>query len=59
MHYLKSSNALVQKVYELDKAGGFRGAGSREAFDFTTQTLAAGSQMLVDLCDTAWLDSTI
>ena len=57
MRYLRASNALVEKVYELDKAGGFRAAGSREAFEFTTQRLAAGSQMLVNLWYTAWLDS--
>ena len=57
MQYLRTSNKLVEKVYELDKAGGFRAAGSREAFDFTAQRLAAGSQMLVNLWYTAWLDS--
>jgi S1/P1 nuclease len=57
MQYLRSSNKLVERVYELDKAGGFRDAGSREAFDFTTERLAAGSQMLVNLWYTAWLDS--
>jgi hypothetical protein len=57
VQYLKNSNNLVARVYELDKAGGLRGAGSREAFDFTTQRLAAGSQMLVNLWYTAWLDS--
>jgi hypothetical protein len=57
MQYLRSSNKLVERVYELDKAGGFRDAGSRGAFDFTTQRLAAGSQMLVNLWYTAWLDS--
>jgi hypothetical protein len=57
MQYLRASNALVEKVYELDKAGGFRDVGSREAFDFTTQRLAAGSQMLVNLWYAAWLAS--
>lgn len=57
MEHLRNSNKLVEKVYELDKAGGFRDAGSHEAFDFTTQRLAAGSQMLVNLWYTAWLDS--
>jgi hypothetical protein len=57
VQYLRASNALVEKVYELDKAGGFRESGSREAFDFTAQRLAAGSQMLVNLWYTAWLDS--
>jgi hypothetical protein len=54
---LRNSNRLVERVYELDKAGAFRDAGSREAFDFTIQRLAAGSQMLVNLWYTAWLDS--
>lgn len=57
MQYLKSSNGFVERVYELDKAGGFRDTGSHEAFEFTTQRLAAGSQMLVNLWYTAWLDS--
>jgi hypothetical protein len=57
VQYLRDSNALVEKVYQLDKAGGFHDAGSREAFEFTTQRLAAGSQMLVNLWYTAWLDS--
>ena len=55
--YLKQSNGLVEKVYALEKAGGFRDKGSPEAFEFTTQRLAAGSQMLVDLWYTAWLES--
>jgi hypothetical protein len=57
VQYLRDSNKLVERVYELDKAGGFRDAGSKEAFVFTTQRLAAGSQMLVNLWYTAWLDS--
>jgi hypothetical protein len=57
IQYLRTSNKLVDKVYELDKNGGFRDAGSREAFDFTRNRLAAGSQMLVNLWYTAWLDS--
>lgn len=57
MQYLRNSNVLVEKVYELDKAGGFRDTGSHEAFDFTTQRLAVGSQMLVNLWYTAWLNS--
>jgi hypothetical protein len=57
IQYLRNSNKLVERVYELDKGGGFRDAGSKEAFDFTTRRLAAGSQMLVNLWYTAWLDS--
>jgi hypothetical protein len=56
--YLKSSHDLVEKVYALDKASGFKETGSKEAFDFTTHRLAAGSQMLLDLWYTAWLEST-
>ena len=55
--YLKSSHDLVENVYSLDKAGGFTGKGSKDAFDFTTNRLAAGSQMLLNLWYTAWLES--
>jgi hypothetical protein len=55
--YLRQSNELVEKVYVIEKAGGFREKGSPEAFEFTTQRLAAGSQMLLDLWYTAWLES--
>jgi hypothetical protein len=55
--YLKESNRQVENVYAIEKAGGFTGKGSPEAFTFTTHRLAAGSQMLVDLWYTAWLDS--
>ena len=57
--YLKSSNQLVEDVYRIDKAGGFNGKGSPEAFKFTTGRLAAGSQMLLDLWYTAWLESGV
>jgi hypothetical protein len=55
--YLRQSNGLVENVYALEKAGGFAGKGSPAAFDFTTHRLAAGSQMLLDLWYTAWLES--
>ena len=57
--YLKESNGLVEKVYALEKAGGFREKGSPEAFDFTTHRLAAASQMLLNLWYTAWLESAV
>ena len=57
--YLKESNRQVETVYAIEKAGGFTGKGSSEAFAFTTRRLAAGSQMLLDLWYTAWLDSAI
>ena len=55
--YLKQSNGLVENAYVLEKAEGFAGKGSPAAFDFTTHRLAAGSQMLLDLWYTAWLES--
>jgi hypothetical protein len=55
--YLRESNRQVETVYALEKAGGFSGKGTPEAFAFTTQRLAAGSQMLLNLWYTAWLDS--
>jgi hypothetical protein len=57
--YLKQSNGLVENVYALEKAGGFTGKGTPAAFDFTAHRLAAGSQMLLDLWYTAWLESAI
>jgi len=57
IEYLKDSNRLVENVYELEKAGGFKDKRSPQAFEFTTHRLATGSQMLLDLWYTAWLDS--
>jgi hypothetical protein len=57
LDYLETSHALVEQVYALDKKGGFNGKGSPEALAFTEKRLAAGSQMLLDLWYTAWLDS--
>jgi hypothetical protein len=56
--YLRQSNGLVENVYTLEKTAGFEGKGSAAAFAFTTQRLAAGSQMLLNLWYTAWLEST-
>ena len=55
--YLKDSHGLVENVYSLEKDGGFTGKGTPAAFDFTTRRLAAGSQMLLNLWYTAWIDS--
>ena len=57
--YLRESNGQVERVYEIEKAGGFSGKGSPEAFAFTTHRLAAGSQELLDLWYTAWVDSAV
>jgi hypothetical protein len=55
--YLRHSNIYVEKVYQLDKAGGFIGAGSPESREFTAERLAAGASMLRDMIYTAWLES--
>ncbi len=55
--YLKESHGLVEDVYSLEKDGGFTGKGTPSAFDFTTRRLAAGSQMLLNLWYTAWIES--
>jgi hypothetical protein len=47
----------VEKVYQLEKAGGFVGAGSPESRDFTAARLAAGASMLRDMVYSAWLES--
>ena len=41
----------------LDKAGGFRKAGTAESRGFTEERLAAGASMLRDMIWTAWLES--
>ena len=55
--YLRHSATYMEKVYQLEKAGGFVGAGSPESREFTAQRLAAGASMLRDMIYTAWLDS--
>ena len=55
--YLRHTATYVEKVYQLDKAGGFAGAGSAESRDFTADRLAAGASMLRDMIYTAWIDS--
>lgn len=57
MAYLRHSNSLVEKVYQLDKQQGFTGAGTPEAKQFTAERLAAGASMLRDLIDSAWIES--
>jgi hypothetical protein len=55
--YLRHTRTYVEKVYQLEKAGGFIGAGTPESRDFTAERLAAGASMLRDMIYTAWLDS--
>ncbi|MGD0786975.1 MAG: S1/P1 nuclease [Terracidiphilus sp.] len=55
--YLRHTNSYVEKVYQLEKAGGFVGAGTPESREFTAERLAAGASMLRDMIYTAWLES--
>jgi hypothetical protein len=55
--YLRHTATYVEKVYQLEKAGGFVGAGSPESRDFTAARLAAGASMLRDMVYSAWLES--
>ena len=57
MGYLRHSNTLVERVYQLEKAHGFEGAGTSEAKQFTAERLAAGASMLSDLIYSAWVES--
>ncbi|WP_188758102.1 S1/P1 nuclease [Edaphobacter acidisoli] len=55
--YLRHSNSLVEKTYQIEKAGGFAGAGTPEGKEFTVQCLADGAIELRDMIYTAWLRS--
>jgi hypothetical protein len=57
MAYLRHTATYVEKVYQLEKAGGFIGAGTPESRGFTAARLAAGASMLRDMIYTAWIDS--
>ena len=55
--FLWSSHGLVEKCYQLEKTGGFTGAGTAESREFIRRRLAAGAQMLLDMWYTAWKES--
>ena len=55
--YLRQTKTYVERVYQLEKVGGFAGAGSPESREFTAERLAAGASMLRDMIYTAWLES--
>lgn len=55
--YLRETSKYVEKVYQLEKAGGFEGQGTQESRDFTADRLAAGASMLRDMIYSAWLES--
>jgi hypothetical protein len=55
--YLRHSNSLVEKTYQLEKAGGFVDTGTPESRAFLDERLAAGAIELRDLIYTAWMKS--
>jgi len=55
--YLRHTGTYVEKVYQLEKAGGFVGQGTAESRQFTTERLAAGASMLRDMIYFAWIES--
>ena len=55
--YLRHTGTYVEKVYRLEKAAGFEGAGTAESREFTAERLAAGASMLRDMIYTAWVES--
>lgn len=55
--YLRHTATYTEKVYQLEKAGGFVGAGSAESREFTADRLAAGASKLRDLISAAWVES--
>jgi hypothetical protein len=57
MAYIRHTATYMEKVYQLEKAGGFVGAGTPESRQFTADRLAAGASMLRDMIYTAWVDS--
>ncbi len=57
LDYIHHSNSLVEKTYQLEKAGGFTAAGTPEAKAFTEERLAAGAIELRDLIYAAWVHS--
>ena len=57
LKFLRGSHSLVEKLYQLDKAKAFDGAGTPEGRRFVAEDMAAGAQMLVNMWYTAWLES--
>ncbi len=57
MAYLRHSNTLVEKTYQLEKTGAFTGAGTPEGKAMIDERLAAGSTELRNMIYTAWIKS--
>jgi hypothetical protein len=57
LDYLHHTHSLVEKTYQLEKAGGFKDAGTPEGKAFTDERLAAGAIELRDMIYSAWVHS--
>jgi hypothetical protein len=55
--YLRESQSQVVRLYELEKTGAFKDAGTPAGLEFVRHALGRGTQMLLNLWYTAWLDS--
>ena len=55
--YLRHSNSLIDRTYELEKLGGYKDAGTAEGKAFVVQQMAAGATELRDMIYTAWVKS--
>jgi hypothetical protein len=55
--YLRESQSKIERAYELEKLCGFDGKGTAESREFIRQQLGRGSQMLLNMWYTAWVDS--
>ena len=55
--YIRQTSKSVEKVYQLEKAGGFDGSGSQDSRNFTADRIAAGASMLRDMIYSAWIRS--
>jgi hypothetical protein len=55
--YLRHSATFVEQTYQLEKAGGFVGAGTPASKHFTEERIAAGASMLRDMIYAAWVQS--
>jgi hypothetical protein len=57
MAYLRHTYTYIDKLYQLEKVGGFTDAGTAESREFTAERLAVGASMLRDMIYTAWVRS--
>lgn len=55
--YLRRTHGCVEKLYQLEKDGGFDGAGTPASRQFTAERLAAGASMLRNMIYAAWVES--